>query len=653
MQRPQKAKARLPEPRHRALPEPNKNLHTILLLCLLLLVTGIAFHSVLKNGFTNWDDHGYVVENPLVKDLSAANLKIIFTNQVMGNYHPFTILSLALDYRLFGMNAPGFHAMSLLFHLLSVALLFLFLLKLTGNTWPAVIAALLFAIHPMHVESVAWISERKDVGYVFFYLVALLLYLHYLEATRKRYVFYGLVMCSFLISLLFKGQAVTLPLVLLLIDYFKGRNLRETWRDKIPLFLVALAFGVVAILAQKESDSIQDIKLYSYWERILFAGNALAGYLWKSVVPAKLSAFYPYPDKTGAAYDWYIYVIPVLIAGLGIVAFLAMKKSKDFAFGCLFFLVNIGLVLQLLPVGNAIMADRYSYLAFTGIFFVAGQYFQKYFLAETAPLKKFKAAGILALGIYFIFLVNATVARTRVWHDSGKLFTDVIQKYPNVPIAYNNLGSYYQKQDRLPEAKANFDQAIRIQPDFPDALVNRSDVFRVWGQVDSSVHDCTHAIRINPKVSGAWMNRGIAYAILNKPDSAMRDFNRVLSLDPSSAKAYGNRGNLFDIQGKTDSALADYNHALALDPSYQDVYGNRARSYIKKGRLDDAITDLNTAIRLSPYNAEHYFFLALAYQEKKDWKKAYENAMTSKSLGKEINPDALEYLRSKSGLASP
>ena len=624
---------------------------TFIVAAALLLLTFLVFYPVLKSGFTNWDDPGYVLENSLLKDFSADNLKVIFSTQVMGNYHPFTILSLAIDYQLYGMQPAGYHATNLLIHLLSVLLLFLILLKLTGNMWPAAIVTVLFAIHPMHVESVAWISERKDVGYVLFYFLAILCYLKYTDGGNRRYFFYVLTLLAFLASLLFKGQAVTLPVTLLLIDFYRERKLSNAWKEKVPFFLIALAFGVVAILAQKESDSIQDLKLYGYADRILFAGNALGGYLWKSLVPLKLSAFYPYPEKAGMYYAWTIYAIPVVVCILAVFAFRAMKKSRDLVFGILFFLVNIGLVLQLLPVGNAIMADRYSYLAFTGIFFIAGQYFQKYFLSPGARFKKYKVAGILVLSGYLLFLINTTVARTEVWHDSGKLFSDVIRNYPNVPIAYNNLGSYYQKHDRLPEAKANFDQALRLQPEFADALVNRSDVYRLWGQTDSSVHDCTHAIHINSLLPGAYMNRGIAYAILNKPDSAMKDFNRVIALQPANAKAFGNRGNLFDIKGMTDSALTDYNHALELDPLYQDVYGNRARSYIQKGRLDEGIADLNTALIYAPHNPEHYFFLAIAYQEKKDWKKAYENAMTAKSLGKEIDPAALEVLRTKSEAA--
>ncbi|MBK5284953.1 MAG: hypothetical protein JJE25_06090, partial [Bacteroidia bacterium] len=332
----------------------------------IVVITFVAFFPALNNDFTNWDDAGYVTENPLVKSLSFQNLKAIFSTYVMGNYHPLAILSLAVDYHFYQLSPQGYHVTSVLFHLVNVSLLFIFVNVLVRNVRVAAITALLFAIHPMHVESVAWVAERKDVGYVMFYFLTLILYLKYHEATGNKPIVYICMIISFLISILFKGQAVTLPVVMLLIDFFKGRKIMEGWKEKIPFFVLSILFGVIAIYAQKDFKSIH-IEIHPFYERVLFSAYALISYLWKLLLPVNLSAFYPYPVKHDNFYPLLVYLSPAIVIGIIVLLYRSLKTSRDFIFGALFFFFNVILILQLLPVGNTVISERYSYLSYTGL----------------------------------------------------------------------------------------------------------------------------------------------------------------------------------------------------------------------------------------------------------------------------------------------
>lgn len=635
---------------HRAQPQKQKSLSGVYLLLLACIaVTLICYLPSLTNGWTNWDDEGYVLDNNLTKSLSFATLPQFFSTFQMGNYHPLPMLSLALDYKWFGTNATGFHIHSVLLHLINVVLVFFFVWQLTKKRWATVITALFFGIHPAHIESVSWISERKDLLYVLYYMAALIAYLKYVQS-GKKISFLILSVLLFILSLLSKGQAVTLSVILLLIDYYLKRPFHvKLLIEKVPFFILSLLFGIIAVFAQQHAKAINEIPYYSFADRLVFSADSLFTYFYKALLPLKLSAFYPYPRIVDGHYSWIIFLSPVIVLALFGLVIYSMKFTRLVAFGFAFYLANVILILQILPVGGAMMADRYTYLAYTGLFFIAGMFVQ-YLTENNYPkLSSLKAPVTVLVVVCGLFFSIKTYSRNHIWKSSETLYLDMIENYDYIPVANNNLGNYYNKQGKPELALRYFSKAISLQPDYKEALINRSDIYRQQGKIDSAIADCDHVLQFEKDFSGAYMNRGIALCIAGRFDSAMNDFNTVLRMDSTNSKAYGNRGNLFDMKGKYDSAIADYNRAVRLDPNYTDVYGNRGRSYLHKGMADEAIKDLTSAIKLQPDNPEYYTLRSDAYNLKGDFQQALDDAVTAQQKGKSVNPVYIEMLKQKIG----
>lgn len=623
------------------------NFYLFLFAC--VVITLLCYLPAFNNGWTNWDDEGYVLDNTMTKNLSLSTLPQFFSTFQMGNYHPLAMLSLALDYKWFGADAAGFHFHSIVLHLINVVLVFFFIWMLTKKIWVTVITALFFGIHPAHIESVSWIAERKDLLYVLYYMAALIAYLKYLQR-EKKITYLIAAVALFTLSLLSKGQAVTLPVVLLLIDYYLKRSLNmKLAAEKIPFFILSLVFGIIAVIAQQKAEAINDIPYYSFTDRLIFSADSLFTYFYKSMLPFKLSAFYPYPRIVDGSYDWIIMFSPIVVILLIGAVIYSMKFTRLIGFGFAFFIVNVLLLLQLLPVGGAMMADRYTYLAYTGLFFIAGMIVQNLVDGSASRFSSFKIPVTLLTVACTIFFCYKTYARNHIWKNSETLYLDMIDNYDYIPVANNNLGNYYNKKGQTDLALRYFSRAIALQPDYKEALINRSDIYRQQGKIDSAIADCNHVLQFEKDFSGAYMNRGIAFCIAGKFDSAMTDFNTVLKMDSTNSKAYGNRGNLYDMQGKYDSAIADYNHAVKFDPNYKDVFGNRGRSYLHKGMIDEAINDLTTAIELNPNNAEYYALRSDANNAKGNYSQALKDALMANSKGKAINPAYIKMLQQKSG----
>lgn len=608
----------------------------------ILMITIVAYWPTFNNGWTNWDDNGYVLDNELVKNTNWSNWTEHFKqSSVMGNYHPLAMLSLGIDYSLFKKEASGFHRTSLIIHILNTALLFFILQHLFQNIWLCAAGALLFSVHPMHVESVAWISERKDVLYVFFYFLAILTFFKYNRDAGNKWLWYSLSLLLFVASNLSKAQAVTLPVVLFLFDYLQEKKgLKKNILDKIPFLALSLFFGLLAIKAQRESEAIHFIPIYTWGDRLLFASYALFSYIYKFLLPVQLSAFHPYPLKTAESYPVLYYIAPMaLLILFGLSAYL-FRKNKWYWVGLGIFMVNIILILQLLPVGNAIFAERYTYLSYTGLIILA--------LAALNYLTKNSNAGQWINGslmILILLFTYQTYARTQVWNNSEALWTDVISKYNYAPNAHNNLGSYYQKKEQLDKAFEHFNIALSLQRDFPEALINRSDIFRQRGQIDSAIADCDRAIRLRPQDEGGYMNRGIALSIAGRYDEALQDFNKVLSMNDNNIKAHSNRANLLALRGEFEASLKDYARVMELDPNYVEAYSNRARTYITMKRYQDALADIQKALALNPNSGDAWLVSADVNYNLGNYQAALEAATRAQSLGKPINEAFIQQVK--------
>lgn len=577
------------------------------------VLTLVVFIPDFNHGLTNFDDNLYITESPYLTILAdghraGTTFSSFFTDYYMGNYHPLAMISLALDYKIGGGETWAYHTTNILIHLVSTALLFWFIFVLISHierkqqgskSWAlpvAIITSALFGVHTIHLESVAWISERKDVLYTCFFISSMIAYVKYIDLGKRKHFIYSMVF--FVLSLLSKGQAVSLAVTLIAIDFFAGRKLKDVkvMIEKAPYFIFAVIFGIVAIKAQKSTESIAVNASWSFFERILFASYGYCQYLLKLIFPANLSIFYSYPEKVSGSLPVIYYVMPLVVAAIiGLIVYSA-KKNKQLAFGILFFSINIFLVLQLLPVGKALMADRYAYVPSIGFFFLVGigyktiiSYREKLIMAANI----FLVVYILGIGFY-------TFNRGKMWGSSLLLWENVLEQFPNEPLALNNHGDILSNQEKpdLEGALSDFNKAIEIDANYDQTYYNRGVVLAKMGDKKKALEDFNRAIELNPKHHQAYSNRGATKFELKNPQGALEDFSKAIEIRPNYAIAYTNRGSaraqLKDFQG----AYEDFTKSLELVPNNAKVYHMRGLVQVDIGRKSEACDDLQRSVQL-------------------------------------------------------
>jgi tetratricopeptide (TPR) repeat protein len=567
---------------------------SFIFILLIVFLTGFSYAPSLKNGFTNWDDPNYVYKNSTIQTLNNENTKVLLTKPHMGNYHPLTMLSLAMDYSLGKLQPKTYHTTNLVLHLANTVLVYIFIFLLLGKIELSLISAALFGVHTLHVESVAWISERKDVLFTFFFLASLILYIKYVKEGRSKFYLYSILL--FILSCLSKGMAVSLSLSILAIDYLLGRNLlhKKVIIEKIPFFTLSIFFGIIAIKAQTLGPDTEGIPDYNIFNRLVFASYGTIQYLIKLVLPLRLSAFYPYPDK--GSLPLVFWLAPVFVLGTGALVFYFLRKDKVIVFCLLFFLFNIIMVLQILPVGKAIMADRYAYIPSIGFFLLIGILYDR--ISEKQP--SFKIIAISILVIYTGILAIFTHQRCKVWKDSFSLWTDVIEQFNTVGIAYNNRGVAYADLNQYKNSIADYDQAIKI----------------------------------DPKNSEAYNNKGVALAYLKEYNEAIDNYNKAIETRKNYAEAYYNRGNAFISLNDPDKAIQDYNKAVQFSPRHSGALNNRGLAKRMVKDLEGALEDFNTVIKFYPDNAQAYNNRSLARNDLKD----FIGAESDSRIAAELDP---------------
>jgi protein O-mannosyl-transferase len=673
------------------------NQRSIIFILIILLITYIAYLPSLKNGFTNWDDPNYVYKNAAIQDLNKENVKILLTKQHMGNYHPISMLSLALDYSFSKLKPKTYHTTNLLLHLANTVLVFIFISLLLGKIEVSAICAALFGIHTLHVESVAWISERKDVMYTLFFLASLIFYVKYVNENKRSFYFFSLLL--FIFSCLSKGMAVSLSLILIAIDYLKGRDLfgKKVIFEKIPFFILSFVFGIIAINAQRLGPDTEGIPDYNFFNRLIFASYGMIQYFIKLTLPLQLSAFYPYPEKGSLPLIFWI----SLLLSIGIISFVfySARKNKELTFCFLFFLFNIVMVLQILPVGKAIMADRYAYVPSIGFFLLIGIAYDK--ISNTNPA--YKRIAILFLLFYIGIIMLFTYERCKVWKDSLTLWTDAIEKFNTVGIAYNNRGvayaelkSYKNSIDdynqaiklnpknseaynnkgvalsylkEYKESINNYNKAIEVRPNYPDAYYNRANAFISLEDPQRAILDYNKVIQLSPHHSGALNNRGLAKRMVNDFKGSQEDFDLVIRLFPNNAEAYGNRslvrldlkdyagaeedsrkakelnplltevslqsGNAKSLQNDFKGAIIEYTHVIENDPNNFDAFMKRGMAKISLNDLSGGMEDISSSIKLKPYNADAYMQRGIV----KNTMNNYAEAIEDYNKAIELKPD--------------
>lgn len=596
-------------------------------LLLIFILTVITFSACFAFDFVNWDDNFYIYDNPFINTLSIDNLKAIFTQPVNGNYNPLPILMFAIEKSLFGLNPAAFHGINVAWHIVCTSLAYSLFKKLGLNTWASLFATALFAIHPLRVESVAWITERKDVVFGTFYIAALLSYLSYTK-NNKTWV-YSLTLILFILSLLSKIQAVSLPLSMLAIDYYinKPLNTLKIWINKVPFFALSMLFGLIGIYFLQQAETLDITKSFLFIQRLFFASYAISSYIFSFFVPVGLSACYPYPANGTLPITYYLSMI--ILLALCYAVFYSLKYNKVLMFAFLFFIINIIFVLQIVGAGQGFIADRFTYIAYIGLFFALAYGFEK--LKNYQPNLKIPL-NIMAISVILLFSI-LSYKRTKVWENSETLWSDVILKYKNIELPYNNRGMYYKEKGKIDKALADYNKALEIEPKYALAYNNRGNIYFAKSDLDKALNDYNKVIELSPNNAKAYNNVGAVKFKQNDYESALQNVNKALTIQKVYPDATLNKAVIYTAQQKYELALAEFTTYLKYIQNNSQVYNWRGAINRFLKQYNEAVQDANIAISLQPNNGEYYYQRSISYLENNNKIKALEDAKQAQTLG--------------------
>jgi tetratricopeptide (TPR) repeat protein len=537
----------------------------------LVTLTALVFGQTLRHGFLSYDDRAYVSENPVVASgLTWSGLGWGFVHAHAGNWHPLTTISHMLDCRLFGLNAGGHHLTNVLLHSTAAVLLFFALSRMTATVWRSFFVAAVFAIHPLHVESVAWVAERKDVLSGVFFLLTLLAYRKYAERPSTRgYVATGI---AFSAGLMAKPMLVTTPLILLLLDYWPlrrmadGRSARKTIFEKIPLLLLSVASSIVTLVVQQSTTaSLQNLPLS--W-RVKNALITAVIYLRQTFWPVELAAFYPHPQggvlvaaAAGAA---------ILLAGITVIAWLTRKTRPYVIVGWLWYLIMLAPVIGIVQVGLQSHADRYTYLPQIGIVIALA-----WTIYDLLPRAAWSRVGVTTLATAAIsaFAVAAWF-QTRYWESDESLWTHALAVTSNNDVAHNNLGNVYLVRGQFDEAISHFQQALDIR-----------------SRETESQYNFGAALSYN--------NLGTAFVGKGNVAEGTEYFGKALAVAPGYADAHYNLGKALFRQGNVDGAIEQWRTTVSLAPNDGEAHTSLADALLRKGELREAVEHYERAIKAS------------------------------------------------------
>lgn len=629
-------------------------------LLIILVATAFCYSNSLNNDFLpGMDDDMYILDNLLVKTLNLSE-HFKFDSFVAGNYHPLTTLSYAAEYSLFGEKAFNFHLTNLLLHLLNTALVFVFINLLLKNETTSLLAAAIFALHPMHVESVSWISERKDQLYMIFYLSALISYLKYFKSSEIKGL--GICLGFFLLSLLSKPMAVTFPLILMLIDWYFSKNITiKTLLQKVPFFALSIAFGLIALRSQASGNTYNDLILnYSLYDKLSIICYGPIFYIFKFLIPINLSIYHFYPNSVGVVEM----ISPLLLIGMGILLlkYRNTEIGKVAILGLGLFIISLLPVAQIKPVGRAFVAERYTYFAYLGLSLPL-----LWWAKEWLQNPKFKMPTSIAIVVVFCGFGYLTFERNKVWASSETLFTDLVQKYPDNGFGYYSRGVVYDESSRLDQALSDYNRSIELNPKFYKSFNNRAAVRGKKGDLQGALEDATNAIQLNPGFASAYNNQGNAYSGLGKFEKAIESCSKAIEKDPNFSDAFNNRASAYLTTLQYDKALSDFQKLNKLKPnsaealqgiaaSYQglkeyeksvDYFSRslsvspknyiglfgRAASYFYLEKFNEAIADYDATLQLNPSYTDAWVNRGMSYFKLNDIKKACESWIKAQELG--------------------
>ncbi len=594
----------------------------------------IVYGASVSNRFVNWDDTYLVFSNPLVKELSFGTIKKVFTSYDPELYIPLTFLSYQVDHFLAGLNPTMFHATSLLWHALSAVLVAYVGFLLSRKPWVGMIAGLLFAVHPLNVEAVAWISGRKDVLSTFFFLLSIAFYLLWRERAQKN-LYVGSIV-AFLLGLFAKVNILTLPIVLLLLDWREKRKITVSMLvEKLPYFALSFLFGVIALFGKKDVSTASTL-----WEKILMAGKSSVFYLEKLAWPSGLSVIYPYTHPvTITSPDFFVPVIAFAVLFLAI-AF-SLKRTREVAFAFAFFFLTLAPSFININKGGDLYfaSDRYAYVPLIGLFFLAGIGIVKlYDLGKRErDLRMLATSSIIASCIVLALFSLAGIKQAGTWKNSETLFLQTLKYYPKALGARLNLAVVYRESERFEEAEEQLNKALLIK-DHPRVRTNLASIYSRRGEKEKAKQQYEIAMRIAPNDPEPVLGMGLLAAEAGDTLKALEYYRRASAMDPHFIGVYSNIGAIYLEQGKLQEAEAEYRKALTYDPFFPDTYFNLAYVLTKQGKTDEAIAAYERTISLEPKAYDAYALLAQLYADTK----RYDEAIASLRKALSIKPDNTE-----------
>jgi len=635
------------------------------LLCL-AVSAGIAafllYLPSLQNGFVNWDDDAYIYRNPFIYPFDAAFFRWAFFDFYDANYHPLTWISHALDYALWGLNPSGHHLTNNILHAANTFIVVLLVARLmgavhdpyasatTGNSprradppgagdsrftlIAAATTGLLFGVHPLHVESVAWVSERKDLLCALFFLLSILSYVKYAALTpppsppflkggdismspfgkggwrgifilNKHYLF---ALFFFILALLSKPMAVTLPAVLLLLDWYPFMRMsslkafRAACAEKLLFFVLSLAASVVAVLSQRSGEAIISTTVAPLPARLAVAAGGVFSYIWNMLLPVDLVPFYPFPEQVSPASPKYLFFLLFFIS-VSAACLVLRKKRKVWLAAWSYYLITLLPVIGIIQVGFQSRADRYTYLPSLGPFLIIGLgaawVYEKSAEKESDILKAVAAVTGAAV---IVLMSYATVKQTGIWKNSLVLWNYVIEtKAEKSAVAYYQRGIAYYDLKLFDLAIRDYTSAIRMKSDYYQAYNNRAVAYEETGQPDLAIRDYDQSVSLKPQCK-VLANRGVLYLGKEMRDKAEEDFRRAVQQDPKCADAYNGFGMLHFLEGQNQSALENFTRTIKLNPIHASAFFNRGYVYLRRGEKDRAVTDFRDACRLKNQN---------------------------------------------------
>ncbi len=620
-----------------------------LLTGLVVILTIVAYSTAINNDFTNWDDNVYIVNNKHIKDFSWEAVRHIVTKRTGLGGTKLTLLSFMIDYKLWKLNPAPYHIENIIWHIINALLLFFLFRRLTSSSNISFIAAILFALHPMHVESVAWISERKDVLYTFFLFLCLHSYLSYINTGKALFKILNWLMFTlfFYLSYHSKFSAVTTPFLMFLIDFYVKR--KWSWiliAEKLPVIaftgweVYRIVFGphasmtrigksVVRVLHPTDSFKISD--------KLLLASYAIMFYLFRFFCPVHLSAVIPYPEKTGGSFPAVYFIAPVTAIIMIIICFILLVKLKkhrhDLVFGFLFFLLPISIFLHFISIkGVVVVADRYTYVPYAGLGFIIGV------LLDRVIAKKYRLTGWITFSVFILFLGIGTWQRNKVWKNSITLFTDVLKKNPDVSIALNNRGNAYNDIGKYQLALVDFNRGILLSPHLKHLYNNRALALHKHDSSEQAINDLNKAIKLDPGYLDAFINKGNILFELNNTEGAIESYSRALRIAPRRAKIYLFRADVYKSLHNNEMAIRDYHNAIRVYPRSIEAWFSLGMTYLEEENYEEALNDFEKVKEIDPDLAEPYNEIGNILNKKGDYSEAFKQL----TRAIELNPGYAE-----------